>query len=42
MLSWFTCFHLQKNNFHLFERHWTAVEERQLLKAVADSGYGNW
>lgn len=31
-----------KHNFHLFERHWTAVEEKQLLKAVADSGYGNW
>lgn len=31
-----------KNNFPVFERNWTAMEEMQLLKAVADCGYGNW
>ncbi|KAL4223106.1 Transcriptional adapter 2-alpha [Mactra antiquata] len=31
-----------KNNFPLFERNWTALEETQLLKAVSDCGYGNW
>lgn len=36
----FTIF--QKNNFPVFERNWTALEEMQLLKAVSDCGYGNW
>ncbi|XP_060578203.1 transcriptional adapter 2-alpha-like [Ruditapes philippinarum] len=31
-----------KNNFPVFERNWTALEEMQLLKAVCDCGYGNW
>ncbi|XP_052800808.1 transcriptional adapter 2-alpha-like [Mya arenaria] len=33
---------LVKNNFPVFERNWTALEELQLLKAVSDCGYGNW
>ncbi|KAL3856457.1 hypothetical protein ACJMK2_011213 [Sinanodonta woodiana] len=31
-----------KNNFPLFEKGWTALEELNLIKAISDCGYGNW
>ncbi|XP_064599417.1 transcriptional adapter 2-alpha-like [Liolophura sinensis] len=31
-----------KTDFALFEDHWTAAEESDLLKAVSDCGLGNW
>ncbi|XP_076434849.1 transcriptional adapter 2-alpha-like [Babylonia areolata] len=31
-----------KNDFPLFENHWTAAEELALLNAMETHGYGNW
>ncbi|XP_050409918.1 transcriptional adapter 2-alpha [Patella vulgata] len=31
-----------RNDFSIFEKRWTAMEEINLLKAIEEYGYGNW
>lgn len=35
-------FEFQKSSYSLFDKHWTAVEELDLLNAIIEYGFGNW